>query len=118
MLPPFGKNARSCYVYQHDGAILSTKVKAITLNACLVWKIMTCSCLCSVNVPKICMHNMLMHAKLLRNNLTAGRSRKKIIKPEMNLKEPKLMDKLNECLCILNTMDIHDLNGRFIKFNV
>jgi len=79
---------------------------------------MTYSCLCSVNVPKICMHNMLMQAKLLRNDLTDSRSRKKIIEPEMDPEEPKLMDKLNECLCILNTMDIHDLSGRFIKFNV
>jgi transposase len=42
----------------------------------------------------------------------------KIIELEMNPKEPKLMDKLNKGLCILNTMDIHDLNGRLIKFKV
>jgi len=28
------------------------------------------------------------------------------------------MDKLNEGLCILSTIDIHDLNGRLIKFNM
>lgn len=36
-------------------------------------------------------------------------------------KEPKLMNKFNKGLGILNTMDIHDLNdlnGRFVKFNV
>ena len=42
----------------------------------------------------------------------------KIIDLEMNPKEPKLMDKLNKGLRILNTMDIHDLNGRFVKFDV
>ena len=46
-----------------------------------------------------------MHVKLLRNILNAGRSRKKIIESEANPKEPKLMDKLNEGLCILNTID-------------
>ncbi|MCD4810746.1 MAG: hypothetical protein K8R17_12735, partial [Methanosarcinales archaeon] len=44
--------------------------------------------------------------------------REKIIELEMNPKEPKLMDKLNKGLCIMNTMDIHDLNGRLIKFNM
>lgn len=42
----------------------------------------------------------------------------KIIELEMNQKEPKLMDKLNKGLCIMNTLDIHDLNGRLIKFNM
>ena len=42
----------------------------------------------------------------------------KIIDLEMNPKEPKLMSKLNKGLRILNTMDIHDLNGRFVKFDV
>ena len=46
------------------------------------------------------------------------REGEKIIKLEMNPKEPKLMDKLNKGLCILNTMDIHDLNGRSIKLSV
>ena len=42
----------------------------------------------------------------------------KIIELEMNPKEPNLMDKLNKGLYILNTMDIHDLNGRLIKFKM
>ncbi len=42
----------------------------------------------------------------------------KIIDLEMNPKESKLMDKLNKGLRILNTMDIHDLNGRVVKFDV
>jgi len=44
--------------------------------------------------------------------------KEKTIELEMNPKEPKLMDKLNNGLGILNTMDIHDLNGRFVKFKV
>jgi len=43
---------------------------------------------------------------------------KKTIELEMNPKEPKLMDKLKKSLRILNTMDIHDLDGRFIQFDV
>ena len=42
----------------------------------------------------------------------------KTIELEMNPKEPKLMDKLNKGLSILNTIDIHDLNGRCVKFGV
>ena len=42
----------------------------------------------------------------------------KTIELEMNPKEPKLMSKLNKGLSILNTIDIHDLNGRFVKFNM
>ncbi len=43
---------------------------------------------------------------------------KKTIELEMNPKEPMLMDKLEKCLRVLNTMDIHDLDGRSIKFTV
>jgi hypothetical protein len=43
---------------------------------------------------------------------------KKTIELEMNPKEPKLMDKLEKSLRVLNTMDIHDLDGRYIKFTV
>jgi len=42
----------------------------------------------------------------------------KTIELEMNPKEPKLMGKLNKGLSILNTIDIHDLNGRCVKFNM
>jgi hypothetical protein len=41
---------------------------------------------------------------------------KKTIELEMNPKEPKLMDKLNNGLGILNTMNIHDIDDRLIKF--
>ncbi|RLG31460.1 hypothetical protein DRO03_01025 [Methanosarcinales archaeon] len=42
----------------------------------------------------------------------------KAIELEMNPKEPKLMSELNKGLSILNTIDIHDPNGRFMKFNM
>jgi hypothetical protein len=42
----------------------------------------------------------------------------KTIELEMNPKEPKLMDKLEKGLRILNTMDVHDLDGRFVQFDV
>ena len=41
---------------------------------------------------------------------------KKTIELEMNPKEPMLMDKLNNGLGILNTMNIYDLDDRLIKF--
>ena len=43
---------------------------------------------------------------------------KKTIELEMNPKEPKLMDKLNKGLCILNAMDTHDLDNHVINFKV
>jgi hypothetical protein len=43
---------------------------------------------------------------------------KKTIGLEMNPKEPKLMDKLEKGLRVLNTMDVHDLDGHSIKFTV
>jgi len=45
-------------------------------------------------------------------------SDRKIIGLEMNLKEPDLMDKLYKGLQILNTMQVHDLEGREIGFKV
>ncbi|MEA1893692.1 MAG: hypothetical protein U9N36_00535, partial [Euryarchaeota archaeon] len=42
----------------------------------------------------------------------------KTIELEMNPKEPNLMSKLNKGLSILNTIDIRDLNGRFVTFNM
>ena len=41
-----------------------------------------------------------------------------MIELEMNPKEPNLMSKLNKGLSILNTIDIHDPNGRFVTFNM
>lgn len=43
---------------------------------------------------------------------------RKVIDLEMNPKEPDLMDKLFKGLQILNTMRIHDLEGRGIEFKV
>jgi hypothetical protein len=42
----------------------------------------------------------------------------KVIDIEMNPKEPDLMDKLYKGLQILNTMQVHDLEGRVIEFKV
>jgi len=43
-------------------------------------------------------------------------SDRKVIDIEMNPKEPDLMDKLYKGFKILNTMQVHDLDGRLIKF--
>ncbi len=43
-------------------------------------------------------------------------SDRKVIDIEMNPKEPDLMDKLYKGLQILNTMQVHDLDGRMIEF--
>lgn len=43
-------------------------------------------------------------------------SDRKVIDLEMNPKEPDLMDKLYKGLRILNTMQVHDLDGRVIEF--
>lgn len=45
-------------------------------------------------------------------------SEKKVIELEMNPKEPELMRKLNKSLCILNEMDVHDMDGRAVQFKV
>ncbi len=45
-------------------------------------------------------------------------SDRKVIDIEMNPKEPDLMDKLYKGLRILNTMQVHDLDGRVIEFKV
>jgi len=41
---------------------------------------------------------------------------RKFIDLEMNPKEPDLMVKLYKALQILNTMQVHDLEGRVIEF--
>jgi hypothetical protein len=41
---------------------------------------------------------------------------KKTIELEMNPKEPTLMKRLNNGLDVLNTMNVHDLDDRLIKF--
>ncbi|MDP3105035.1 MAG: hypothetical protein Q8M95_10565 [Candidatus Methanoperedens sp.] len=45
-------------------------------------------------------------------------SDRKVIDIEMNPKEPDLMDKLYNGLQILNTMQVHDLEGRGIEFKM
>ncbi len=45
-------------------------------------------------------------------------SDRKVIDIEMNPKELDLMDKLYRVLQILNTMQVHDLDGRMIEFKV
>jgi hypothetical protein len=44
--------------------------------------------------------------------------RKKTIELEVNPKEPKLMAKLEKGLHIVNTMNICDLDGRFVQFDI
>jgi len=43
---------------------------------------------------------------------------KKFIELEMNPKEPELMKKLSNGLCVLNEMDVHDMDGRAVQFKV
>ena len=43
---------------------------------------------------------------------------KKTIELEMNQKEPKLMEKLNNGLSILNTMNVYDLDKHLIEFKL
>jgi hypothetical protein len=45
-------------------------------------------------------------------------SEKKVIELGMNSKEPELMRKLNKARCVLNGMDVHDLDGRAVQFKV
>ena len=53
----------------------------------------------------------------LGNNALA-RDGEKTIELEMNPKEQELMDKLDKALRMLNTMDICDLDGWSIQFDV
>ena len=79
--------------------------------------------LCSLFLTKCMNHERFELQTLFESIFQLGgeaiiSDKKKIIKLEMNPKEPKLMDKLNKGLAVLNTMDIHDFNGRFVKFNL
>jgi len=79
--------------------------------------------LCSLFLTKCMNHERFELQTLFESIFQLGgeafiSEKEKIIELEMNPKEPKLIDKLNKGLDILNTMDIHDLNGRFVKFNV
>jgi len=91
-------------------------------------QIMTCFKMSFVNLCSLFLTKCMNHEKfelqtmfesifLLGGEAVVSRG-EKIIELEMNQKEPKLMDKLNKGLYIMNTLDIHDLDGRLIKFNV
>lgn len=58
----------------------------------------------------------LMESIFQLNGSASVSSDRKIIDLEMNPKEPDLMDKLYKGLRILNTMQVHDLDGRVIEF--
>ncbi len=45
-------------------------------------------------------------------------SEKKVIELEMNPKESELMRKLNNGLCVLNEMNVYDVDGRAVQFKV
>jgi len=91
-------------------------------------QIMTCFKMSFVNLCSLFLTNCMDHEKfelltLFESIFQLGGDAfvvngKKTLELEMNPKEPKLMDKLEKGLHILNTMDIHDLNGRFIQFDV
>jgi hypothetical protein len=58
----------------------------------------------------------LMESIFQLNGSASVSSDRKVIDLEMNPKEPDLMDKLYKGLWILNTMQVHDLDGRVIEF--
>jgi len=58
----------------------------------------------------------LMESIFQLNGSASVSNDRKIIDLEMNPKEPDLMDKLYKGLRILNTMQVHDLDGRVIEF--
>ena len=58
----------------------------------------------------------LMESIFQLNGSASVSSDRKVIDIEMNPKEPDLMDKLYKGLQILNTMQVHDLDGRVIEF--
>jgi rubrerythrin len=59
----------------------------------------------------------LMESIFQLDGSAAVSDNRKVIDIEMNHKEPDLMDKLYKGLQILNTMQVHDLEGRGIEFN-
>ncbi len=60
----------------------------------------------------------LMESIFQLNGSASFSSDRKVIDIEMNPKEPDLMNKLYKGLQILNTMQVHDLEGRGIEFKV
>jgi len=91
-------------------------------------QIMTCFKMSFVNLCSLFLTNCMDHEKfelltLFESIFQLGGDSffsdgKKTIELERNPKEPKLMDKLEKGLRVLNTMDIHDLDGRFVKFDM
>lgn len=91
-------------------------------------QIMTCFKLSFVNLCSYflteCFDNekfellTLMESIFQLDGSTSVSSDRKVIDIEMNPKEPDLMDKLYKGIRILNTMQVHDLDGRVIEFKV
>ncbi len=89
-------------------------------------QIMTCFKLSFVNLCSLFLTQCMDHEKFELQTLFESifqlggvafvTDSTKIIELEMNPKEPKLMDKLSQGLCILNAMDTYDLDNRVIKF--
>ncbi len=89
-------------------------------------QIMTCFKLSFVNLCSLfltkCLDNekfellTLMESILQLGGSTSVSSDRKVIDLEINPKEPALMDKLYKGLRILNTMQVHNLEGRMIEF--
>jgi hypothetical protein len=91
-------------------------------------QIMTCfkmsfANLCSLFLTKCMNHEKFELLTLFESLFQLGGDSfvvdgKKTIQQEMNPKEPKLMDKVDNGLRIVNTMNIYDLDGRLIQFDV
>jgi hypothetical protein len=90
-------------------------------------QIMTCFKMTFVNLCSLFLTKCMDHERFELQTLSESifqldgeafvSEKEKTIEFEMNPKEPALMHKLNNGLRILNTMDIHDLDDYFIKFN-
>lgn len=91
-------------------------------------QIMTCFKLSFINLCSLFLTQCMEHEKFELQTLFESifqlggeayvNDDKKVIKLEMNPKEPILMEKLNNGLRIINSLNIHDLENRVIKFNV
>jgi transposase len=91
-------------------------------------QIMTCFKMSFVNLCNLFLTKCMDHERFELQTLfesifqlggeTVVRGKEKTIELEMNPKEQELMDKLYDGLGVLNSMDIHDLNGRVVKFKV
>ena len=89
-------------------------------------QIMTCFKMSFVNLCSLFLTKCMNHERFELQTLfesifqlngeTFIRGKEKTIELEMNPKDQKLMAKLHEGLGVLNSMDVHDLNGRIVKF--